>query len=122
MASDHYMRIDDWGVCHWLEPEYTTMSRGGRHGHGIGYDWFQEFKSDLFPSDDMPVPGIGVLPKVARYYDHLLSIENPGLHDEVKELRQAFAKAHSHEYTPDRLAAKATVKASQLNQCKRGLE
>lgn len=121
MASDHYMRIDNYGVCHWLEPEYTTMSRGGRHGRGIGYDWYQQFKSDLYPSDHMPVPGTGVWPKVAKYYDSLLSVENPLLHDEIKGLRKAFSEAHEDEYTPERLSAKFTVKSAQLSQCKRGL-
>lgn len=104
-AHEHYLRWDEDGVAYWLQPEYTTMSRRP----GIGRDWYEEFKSDLWPSDETPVPGAGVYPKVPRYYETILASEDPGQHEEIKELRQQFRKAHADEYTPQRLWQKYKV-------------
>jgi hypothetical protein len=104
--DDHYLRCDDYGVAFWLEPEYTSMSRRP----GIGKDWYEEFSSDCFPSDDVPVPGSGVYKKVPRYYEKLLEQSDPELLEQVKEERKAFRLANADEYSPDRLMAKYKVK------------
>jgi hypothetical protein len=117
-APDHYLRVDDYGVCYWLEPEYTTMSRRP----GIGKNWYEKFKGDVFPSDEVPVVGQGVLRGVPRYYETILKSEDPDTHDQVKKLRQAFKSAHEDEYTPSRLMQKYKVKKAQVNQLKRTIE
>ena len=115
--ADHYLRVDDYGVAYWLEPEYATMSRRP----GIGKDWYEEFKSDVFPSDDFPVPGKGVYKKAPRYYETILASEDPGMHEEVKKVRKQFRAAHGHEYTPERLKAKYICKKDSLSRLKRSL-
>ena len=95
------------------------MSRGGRNGRGLGYDWYQSFKTDCFPSDSVPVSGIGVLPKVPRYYETILQSEDPDGHELVKELRQTFRDKHKEEYTPARLMAKYKVKMDQIKTLQR---
>jgi hypothetical protein len=104
-AHDHYLRCDEYGVAYWLEPEYSTMSRRP----GIGKTWYDKYKSDVFPSDDVPVPGKGVFKKAPRYYETLLASESPEDLELLKELRKQFRAAHGDEYTPERLMAKYKV-------------
>jgi len=118
LADDHYLRIDDYGVAHWVAPEYNTMSRRP----GIAKDWYERYKDDLFPSDEIPVPGQGVFKKVPRYYETLLEREDPESYAMVKQLREVFRKEHAEEYTPERLMAKYKVKKAQTTMLKRGLE
>ena len=101
-AHDHYLRCDDYGVAYWLQPEYVTMSLKP----GIGRDWYEKYKTDVFPSDTTPIPGRGVSQKVPRYYETILAEENPRLHQLVKDLRQEFIEAHGEDFTPQRLQDK----------------
>jgi hypothetical protein len=114
-ADDHYLRCDENGVAYWLLPEYVTMSRRP----GIGKDWYEKYKTDVFPSDDVPVPGVGVLPKVPRYYEEILRCEDENAHAEIKKIREAFRKAHGEEFTPERLMAKYKVKKAQIETLRR---
>lgn len=114
-ADDHYMQCDIDGVATWVQPEYVTMSRRP----GIGHDWYQQYKGDLFPSDEVPVPGSGVFKKVPRYYEQLFAIEDPLSLREIKNLRVQFRKEHAHEYTPERLMDKYKVKKAQVQMLKR---
>lgn len=118
VAQDHYLRVDDYGVAYWLEPEYNTMSRRP----GIGKEWYDRFKTDLFPRDELPVPGVGVVNKVPRYYESIFQSEEPENHELVKDLRKQFRVAHKEEYTPERLMAKYKVKKAQVKFLQRGLE
>lgn len=117
-APDHYERVDiTTGEVYWLVPEYSTMSRRP----GIGRDWYEKYKDDLFPSDEVPVPGSGVYKKVPRYYETILAAEEPGEHEEIKRLRQVFRDKHGHEYSPERLMAKYKVKKAQIQSLKKEL-
>lgn len=116
LSHDHYLVTDDYGVAYWLEPEYNAMSRRP----GIGKDWYETFKSDLWPSDEMPVPGVGVVKKVPRYYETILKNESPEDHELVKELRKQFRQSHEEEYSPSRLMQKYKVKKAQVAMLKRG--
>ena len=107
-AADHYEKVDsETGEITKLEPEYATMS------NGIGKAWYQRFKKDFFPSDEVPVPGEGVLPKVPRYYTEMLKEEDPEMHEEVKEKRLAYRDENAEEYSAERLMAKYKVKKAQ---------
>ena len=136
MAQDHYLRCDDYGVAYWLEPEYNTMSRGStckehkgmpyqvdcpKCSRGIGRDWYEKYKGDVFPSDEVPVPGSGVHKKAPRYYEGLYEKYDETDWEMVKELRKQFYKAHKEEYTPERLMAKYNVKKAQIKSLKRDL-
>ena len=116
-AEEHYASVSLDGELTFLVPEYCTMSRGGREkgSHGIGYDWYKKFSSDVFPSDECPVPGIGNIKKVPRYYEELFKIEDPLGFDEIKEIREKYRIEHSEEYTPARLKQKYKVKLAQVN-------
>lgn len=53
-----------------IEPEFATMSRGGRTGRGLGHGWYERFGDEVHRNDscvhdgkELPVP---------RYYDELL--------------------------------------------------
>ena len=116
-ADNWYQVTDDEGEVKYVLPEYTTMSLKP----GIGAEWYEKYKTDIFPSDEVPVPGSGVFKKVPRYYESLLEREDPGLLEEVKLLREAFKKAHGDEYTPERLMAKYKVKKAQVGMLKRGV-
>lgn len=118
MAQDHYMQIDEYGVASWVEPEYVTMSRRP----GIAKEWFDRFKDDCFPADEVPVVGKGVIKKVPRYYEELMKSEDEGVVEEAKKLRKLFRKMHEEEYTGSRLMQKYRVKKRQKDLLRRNLD
>ena len=97
------------------QPEYCTMSRKP----GIGKKWYDKYKSDMFPSDDVPVPGQGVLKGMPRYYETLFGDEDPLTLEAIKEVRRKFKEDHADEYTPERLHSKYRVKQKQIELLKR---
>lgn len=137
-AHDHYLRCDEDGQAYWLVPEYATMSRGHRcarcraQGYkepgcqdctgGIGQAWYEKFKDDCFPSDEVPVPGSGVYKKVPRYYETLLKNTDLEQHTEIKKLRRKFREEHAEEFTADRLMSRYKVQKAKSQMLKRGLE
>ena len=114
-AEDHYLSFMDDGTGVYLQPEYTTMSRRP----GIGKDWFERYRDDVFPSDEVPVPGSGVFKKVPRYYEELFAITHSLSLEEIKEVRKKFRDEHKEEYTPQRLHDKYRVKQAQVDLLKR---
>jgi hypothetical protein len=108
-ADEHYKRLvvdDVTGEVvgeRYLKPEYTTMSRRP----GIGKDWFDKFKTDVYPSDFITVNGKKVTPP--KYYDKLLELEDPFLLQDLKAKRAETAMAHAEDNTPERLMARAAV-------------
>ncbi len=119
MADEHYLRCDEYGEAFWLLPEYIRMSTGRNKPCGLGAGFYEKFTDDIFPSDDCPVPGKGIIRKVPRYYQNILKTEDPATLELVKELRQQFKKAHAADYTPERLLDK--YKIMQARQTKRNL-
>lgn len=71
-------------------PEYSAMSLKP----GIGVGWLEKYKNDVFPSDEVPVPGKGVFKKVPRYYDELYGRESPEKLEEIKARRKAWQAKH----------------------------
>lgn len=101
-AEDHYMRCDEYGVAYWLQPEYVTMSLKP----GIGAEYYEQYKDDIFPSDKVWVPGKGLFPKVPKYYQTLLERSDPETLELVRKDREQFMKLHGHDFTPERLEAR----------------
>ncbi len=118
-AWDHYLRCDEHGEAFWLLPEYIRMSTGRKKPCGLGAGFYEKFTEDIFPSDDVPVPGKGIIQKVPRYYQNILEAQDPATLKLVKDLRQVFIKAHRADYTPERLRDK--YKCAQARQTKRNL-
>lgn len=115
-AEDHYQTIDEkTGEVIPLEAEYSTMS------NGIGRDWYEQFKGDVYPSNELPVPGVGVLKKIPRYYDEILKTEDESLHAKIKEERIKFAVDHPERYDAQMLRSRFLVKKAQAKQLERNL-
>ncbi|QXP08245.1 MAG: replication initiator protein [Arizlama microvirus] len=97
-------------------PEYTTMSRRP----GIGKLWYENFKGDVFPCDNVVIRGKVMKPP--RYYDKQLEISDLELHSKIKLDRKTKALQNAADNTSARLAVKETCKIAQFQQLKRGLE
>ena len=106
-------------------PEFVGMSRGNAaykgQKCGIGASWFEKYKSDVFPSDEVPVPGAGVMNGVPRYYDEILRAEDPLLYEEMKSVRKKFLSEHKDEYSYGRLLAKHKCKKARVKEKSRNL-
>lgn len=117
MAEDHYRRVTEDGEVIDLQPEYATMS------NGIGAGWYEKFKSDVYPSDEVPVPGASqpIHRKAPRYYDELLKRADPVMHEALKQRRQEHKLENPDEYSRERLLSKYKVKKDQIGNLKRNL-
>lgn len=116
--DEHYSSLDpDTGEMTYLHPEYATMSRRP----GIGKQWYEKYAKDVFPSDETPIPGKGVIPTVPRYYTDILKEQNPELYDEIKQRRLKHKEENPEEYTGPRLIDKYVVKSKQIETLKREL-
>lgn len=111
--QDHYSTVEHDGTITFLDPEYATMS------NGIGSEWYEKYAEDLWPSDEVPVPGHGVVKKVPRYYEEKLKAIDADLHEYIKEKRIKFRTENAHEYTAERLHSKYRVKQAQTKNLKR---
>ncbi len=118
-AHEHYLRCDSDGVAYWLLPEYIRMSTGRNKPCGLGAGFYEKFTDDIFPSDEVPVPGKGIIKKVPRYYQNILQSEDPSQLELVKSLRQIFIKHHRADFTPERLRDK--YHCAKARQTKRKL-
>ena len=116
-ADDHYLCCDLDGVVTFLEPEYCTMSRRP----GLGREWFAKYSSDVFPSDEVPVPGSGVFRGVPRYYEAIFKCSDPLSLADIKAVRLEFMRAHGEDFTPARLMDKYKVKKAQVSLLTRSL-
>ncbi len=121
MARDEYLRSDEYGVCYWVLPPYTTMSLGHKRPGGIGADFYKKYSSDFFPSDESPVPGKGVIKKVPRYYADIYADISPEGMGTVKEIRAAFMHEHREDFTLERLKDKYICARAAQSRKKREL-
>ena len=116
-ADSHYERVDlETGEVYKLKPEYTTMSRRP----GIAHDWYEKFKSDVFPSDFIVINGKKVKPP--RYYDSLYEHEYVSDFDTIKKNRKKNAKKHVENNTFDRLHVREQCQIARLKKLPRVVE
>ena len=135
-ADDWYMNFDVDGVITFMTPEFSLMSRGhtcrlhrgmpyqadcSNCSRGIGREWYDRYKDDIFPSDEVPVPGHGVVKGVPRFYEEVFRDECPELLEELKALRKTFLDEHAYDYTPDRLMSRYKVHKGRVGLFKRSL-
>lgn len=115
-AAQHYQEIDpDTGEITNRTPEFTKMSLKP----GIGYEWYKQYTSDVYPHDYVVVRGKKVKPP--KYYDKKYKIDNPFEFDELLYIREKSAKLNHADNTPERLLVKEQVTKAKLQKLKRNL-
>lgn len=114
-AEDHYTRLDEsTGEVVDIEPEYTTMSRRP----GIGRPWYEKFKADVFPSDEVVVRGR--LMKPPRFYFGQFEVEDRAGALAVRGRRKR-ARSVVDE-TPERLVVREKCTVARVSRLERRLE
>ena len=106
-AEEHYKK---------RVPEYTTMSRRP----GIGKEWYNKFKSDVYPDDFVVVREQRMMPP--RYYDKQLEGESEELYKKLKVERSMDDPRRNANNTYKRLAVREEVQRRKLEQLKRPLD
>lgn len=93
-------------------PEFALMSRGGRQGRGLAYEWFAKYSTDVYPKDFTTIKGRKHRPP--RYYDKLYEDAQPEIMKEIKISRILYQK--EHEISLRRLKAKEKYATSMANR------
>lgn len=115
-ATEHYQEIDpDTGEITNRKPEFTKMSLKP----GIGYEWYKQYTSDVYPHDYVVIRGKKVKPP--KFYDKKYKIDNPYEFDELLYIREKSAKLRHEDNTLERLAVKEQVAKAKLQKLKRNL-
>ncbi len=120
-AKDHYLRCDEHGEAYWLMPEFIRMSTGRKKPSGLGARFYEKYKTDIFPSDECPVPGYGIVKQVPRYYTDILRSEDSATMELVSASRNQFITEHGADFSPERLRDKYKCARAQNNRLKRPL-
>lgn len=108
-----YERVDPvTGEVFDVAPPYVTMSRRP----GVGSLWFDRFKSDVYPSDE--VVHLGRRFRPPRFYDGKLPEEEL---DALKEKRARRVALRREDLTPERLAVRAECADARLSRFRRSL-
>lgn len=107
----HYTRYDPW-MDRWydVDPEFAIMSTGHtckKHrgmdyqqdcencSRGIGTDWAYKYLADMYPRDELPIPGRGSYGIPPKYYDQLYERIHgkAALHEIKQKRRDEFAQS-----------------------------
>lgn len=112
-ASEHYAYTDQYGEIHQRKPEFTNMSRKP----GIGADWLQKYKMDVYPEDFIVIEGKKMRPP--RYYDTAYEITDPEIHRKIKWTRQKNLRQHADNNTPARLRVRQQILDKKLGMLPR---
>ena len=107
-TDDDYLRVDETtGEIIEIEKEFSLMSRKP----GIGKDWIDKWKKDVYPSDFITHDGYKLRPP--RYYDKQIN------EDKLKGIKNKrilwVANIDPKELEKDRLLARECVKTKQLS-------
>lgn len=118
LKEDHYQTVNkETGEIVIMPEEFVTMSLKP----ALGKRWFQEFKSDVFPSDEVIIEGNKY--KVPRYYNELYEKENPEAYLKVKKARlKKINERPDDDKTYGRLIQKEAVAKAALIQKMRKLD
>lgn len=116
-ALEHYTNFDKHTgeIIQAKNPEYITMSRRP----GIAKNWYEQFKKDVYPSDEIIINGRQVRPP--KFYDSLYEIDDPVSHLLLKTKRQLEALKNADNNTPSRLLVKETICKAHLSKKPREL-
>lgn len=99
-----------------LTPEFSRMSRRP----AIGKTWFEQYGSDVFPSDTFIVRDVATKPP--RYFLDLLARQNLNMVDDIRFNRIASMSDNLDENEFKRLRAKERVKLSASKGLTRRLD
>ncbi len=116
--EEEYSRVDmDTGEIYYTkDPEYVSMSLKP----GIGHDFYQKYKSDMYPSDEVILKGKKL--QVPKYYDKLFDLTDHEIFAMVKQDREEQFKKHEADYIPERLAVRENCCKAKIKKLKRGYE
>lgn len=116
-AAGHYEYINpETGEITQRKPEFTNMSRRP----GIAAQWFEKFKTEVYPDDFVVMNGKPVKPP--RYYDALYEAEFPSDFRQISLKRIKRGRSRKSDNTPARLAVREKVAEARLQQRKRTIE
>lgn len=106
-------------VAHYgrRRPEYITMSRG----YGIGKKFYEEFKSEIYPADEIVIRG-NIKCKPPKFYDEQLEKENPDLLKSLKEKRKEEMESNPDNFDKRRLCVKENLTLLTNEKLKRGMD
>ncbi len=111
IAKNHYERVDvDTGEIYDNIPEYNTMSRRP----GIAALWFEKYKDDVYPSDNIHLRGKTLKPP--KFYDRIYEHSNPDEMEKIKLGRMKEMFKHQKDNTPERLEVKERVKKASIKK------
>jgi hypothetical protein len=121
IADDHYTIVDEDDIdfetgeikTYKIHPEFVTMSRRP----GIGFTWFEQFKSDVYPKDFVTVNGKKMKPP--KYYDKLLDLLDPDELSYLKDARADAAMVFSDNNEYDRLLQREAVVETKMKRLPR---
>nr|QJB19011.1 MAG: replication initiator protein [Microvirus sp.] len=118
LADLHYNLIDQetGEILAEKKPEYTTMSRRP----GIGQPWFEKFRNDVFPCDNIVLQGKKY--PVPKFYTELLKREQNQTYAKIKAKRQLTAIKQKEDQTWERLKVREEVHLDKIQKLKRGLK
>lgn len=116
-------RVDaETGECFQVPNEFALMSTGDakKGTRGIGYSWIKKYLGDVYPGDFVVVNG-GNKFRPPRYYDKVLSEEDPSMFLAMKKKRLMRATEDQMNQTPERLAVKAELTRLRVAEKKKKL-
>lgn len=119
-----------WRKENMIEPEFLCMSlkslekpipgEPSKPG-GIGAKFYEEFNSDMFPTDIMVLDN-GSVTKPPRYYLKLYKRYNPQSYESIMLLRKQFQAINARDNLMTRRKAKELVQRAKLRLLNRPLE
>jgi hypothetical protein len=91
-----------------LPPEYQRMS----NQPGIGYNFFEQYESDVFPHDFIVMNGLKK--PVPKYFSRKYRQKNVDGYEALRNKRVEHGLSKAEDNTPERLAVKADIQRSKL--------
>jgi len=100
-----------------IEPEYTTMSRGGRTGKGgVGFGFWEYNRSDIVSRDAVVLRG-GLTLRPPRYYDKKYEMHFPENMETIKQKRKEKLRPEASDRKRlDRKHLHAKLKHKQIKR------
>lgn len=108
MNGQEWILDPDTGEMCEREREYTRMSLKP----GIGFSWYEKYKSEVYPIDRVVMRGKEMKPP--RSYDKLLKLDKSIISDDVEYSRYLKSEMLQNDSTPDRLRARDIVTRARL--------